>query len=159
MENGKEWILHLIDEATIFPAACLINFKKKEVVVGRIFQLWIQYFGAPLKIHSDYGGEFCNSVMEEMNPKLGIETSTTSASPFSKCIVERNNVVLYESIIKNIEDCKCGKSTALAWAVSGKHAFQNQGGYSPSCFLETMSICHKLSQIYQLLLKPVHLVT
>ena len=34
--------------------------------------------------------------------------------------------------MKTMEDCKCDKDLALAWAVSAKNALQNQGGYSPN---------------------------
>ena len=68
-----------------------------------------------------------------MNNKLWIETSTTPGeSPFSNGIVERNNAVLYESTMKTIEDCKCDRETALAWALSAKNALLDQGGYSPN---------------------------
>ena len=96
LEKGKVWILHMVDVATRYTAACIIDSKKKDVVVCRIFQLWIQYFGAPTRLHSDCGGEFCNSVMQEMNHKLGIETSTTPGeSPFANGIVGRNNAILF----------------------------------------------------------------
>ena len=69
------------------------------MIVCRIFQHWIAYFGVPGKIHSDCGGEFSNEVFREMNEKLGIETSTTPGeAPFSNDIVERNNKILYESM-------------------------------------------------------------
>ena len=133
IKKGKLWILHLIDAATRYTAACLINRKKKELVVCRIFQIWVAYFGAPKKFHSDCGGEFANDVFREMNEKLGIETSTTPGeSPFSNGVVERNNKVLYEAFIKTMEDAKCDMETALAWAVSAKNALQNHGGYSPN---------------------------
>ena len=133
IKKGKLWILHLIDAATRYTAACLISRKKKELVVCRIFQIWVAYFGAPKKFHSDCGGEFANDVFREMNEKLGIETSTTPGeSRFSNGVVERNNKVLYEAFIKTIEDAKCDMETALAWAVSAKNALQNHGGYSPN---------------------------
>ena len=65
----KLWILHLIDSATRYTAAALIHTKKKEVVMEKIMAIWIAYFGAPNKFHSDCGGEFCNEVLEEMNHK------------------------------------------------------------------------------------------
>ena len=76
-----------------------------------------------------------------MNHKLGIETSTTPAeSPFANGVVERNNAVLYESMMKTMEDCKCDKDLALAWAVSAKNALQNQGGYSPNQLVFGMNV-------------------
>ena len=68
-----------------------------------------------------------------MNEKLGVEICTTPGeAPFSNGTVERNNKVLYESMMKTMDDCKCDMETALAWAVSAKNALQNQGGYSPN---------------------------
>jgi hypothetical protein len=65
--KGKLWILHLIDSATRYTAATLINTKKKDVVVYQICRIWLSYFGSPRKIHSDCGGEFVNSVFLELN--------------------------------------------------------------------------------------------
>ena len=132
-EHNKIWILHLIDTATRYTVACLIKSKKKEVVVSKIFQVWIAYFGAPRKFMFDNGGEFGNCVMNEMNEKLGIETVTTAAeAPFSNGVVERHNAILYEAMMKTLQDAKCDPEMALAWAVSAKNALQNKGGYSPN---------------------------
>ena len=96
----------------------------------RIFQIWIAYFGAPEKFHSDCREEFANDVFLEMNEKPGIETSTTpGGAPYSNGIVERNHKVLFESMMKTI-DCKCDLGTALAWAVCAKNCLQNIYGYS-----------------------------
>ena len=68
-----------------------------------------------------------------MNEKLDIETSTTPGeAPFSNGIVERNNKILYESMMITMEDSKCGMSTTLAWAVSAKNSLHNVNGYSPN---------------------------
>ena len=129
----KTWILHLVDSATRYTAAALIKTKKKELVVEKIMMIWVAYFGAPRKFHSDCGGEFSNEVLEEMAHKLGCEISTTpSEAPFSNGIVERNNKVLYEAAMKTKEDVKCSLETALAWAVAAKNGLQNHGGYSPN---------------------------
>ena len=129
VQSPKRWILHLIDAATRYSAACVINSKRKEVIVSQIFRIWITYFGAPQKVFSDNGGEFVNQVMTEMNEKLGVETVTTAAeSPFSNGIVERHNAILYETMSKTLDDVKCEQELALAWAVSAKNALQNQGG-------------------------------
>ena len=131
--NNKLWILHLVDCATRYTVACLIDTKRKDLVVTRIFQIWISYFGSPVKMHSDCSGEFCNGVMKEMHEKFGIETSTTPGeAPYSNGIVERNNAVIYESMMKTKEDAKCSFETALAWAVSAKNALQNVYGFSPN---------------------------
>ena len=50
-----------------------------------------------------------------MKEKSGTETSTTSGkSMFSNEVVsERNNKVLYEALVKTMEDAKCEMETAL----------------------------------------------
>ena len=96
--HNSIWILHFIDAATRYSAAVLIKSKKREVVVGQIFRIWIAYFGCPRKFFSDNGGEFANEVMREMNEKLGVDTTTTAAeSPFSNGIAERHNAILFEA--------------------------------------------------------------
>lgn len=131
--KGKVWILHLIDEATRYTAAAVIYRKKTVVVVEKILQIWIAYFGAPEKMHSDNGGEFSSEVMRDMHNKFNIETSTTPGeAPYSNGTVERNNALLYETTMKTKEDEKCSLETALAWAVSAKNSLQNRSGFSPN---------------------------
>ena len=121
--HNVKWILHLLDSATRYSAACTIESKHKNVIVKNIFRLWIAYFGTPLKFLSDNCGEFGNDVFREMNEKLNVETLTTAAeSPFSNGTVERHNGILYEAMVKTQKDVGCDPKTALAWAVSAKNS-------------------------------------
>ena len=130
--HNKSWILHLIDSATKYSAACLIPSKHKDVIIGSIYKIWFCYFGFPRKFLSDNGGEFSNDLFREMCEKLNIVSTTTAAeSPFSNGIVERHNLILSEAMVKTMEDVKCGPDVALAWAVCAKNALQNNGGFSP----------------------------
>ena len=57
---------------------------------------------------ADCGEEFANDVLRETNKKFGIETSTTTGeSPFSNGAIESNKKVLYETLMKTMEDAKC----------------------------------------------------
>ena len=53
VKKGKIWILHIVDSATRYTQATIINTKKKEVVVDRVARIWLSYFGAPEKFHSE----------------------------------------------------------------------------------------------------------
>lgn len=75
IQKGGLWFLYMIDGATKYTVAVLIDTKNSEVVVYRICQCQIAYFGFPKKLHSDCGGEFCNEVLREM---IDIETNTTT---------------------------------------------------------------------------------
>ena len=126
------WILHLVDDATNYAAVAIIKDKKKNTVVDRIFKIWLAYFGAPKKF-CDCGGEFTNDVFQEINEKFGIETSTTPGeSPFRTGKVERGNAMLYETMMKTMEDVNCNMETAFAWVLSAKSTLQNTSGYSPN---------------------------
>ena len=77
-----------------------------------------------------------------MNEKFGIETSTTlGESPFSNRKVEIGNAMLYETMMKTMEDAKCSMETALSWAVCAKNSLQNSSGHSPTQFVFGQNIC------------------
>ena len=68
-----------------------------------------------------------------MTEKFETETSTTPGeSPFSNGKVERGNAMLYETMMKTMEDVNCNMEIALVWAVSTKNTLQNISGYSPN---------------------------
>ena len=93
--------------------------------------MWVAYFGKPAKLMSDNGVEFNNHVYSEMSKKLGINMIMSPAeSPFTNGIVERHNKILYETMMKTIDDAKCSCEIALAWACSAKNSLNNNGGYS-----------------------------
>ena len=132
--HNKVWILHLIDAATRYSAACLIRTKHPEEIIRCVYLIWIAYFGSPKKIFSDNGGEFSNETYREMNEKIiNIVTLTTAGeSPFSNGTVERHNSFVSESMKKTIQYVKCLPEVALAWAISPKNSLQNHGGFSPN---------------------------
>ena len=58
--SGNTWLLHIIDHLTRFSASGVINSKRKEIIVQKVFQIWIAIFGQPLSFLVDNGGEFAN---------------------------------------------------------------------------------------------------
>ena len=126
-------ILHLIDHSTRYSAASVIKSKHRDVVISRIFDMWIMYFGAPQQILSDLGGEFTSDDFRAMGEQLNTTVKTTAAeSPWSNGINERHNAILGNMIEKIREDTKCSLSIAVASAVSSKNALANVYGYSPN---------------------------
>ena len=131
--HNQSWMLHLIDAATRYSVACIIDTKEQDEIIQKIFLHWIALFGAPGKFLSDNGGEFDNESYRSMNEQLNVVTTTTAAeSPFSNGTVERHNGFLYETMQKTMMEAKCNVHVALAWALSSKNALQNHAGYSPN---------------------------
>ena len=77
------------------------------------------------------GGEFNNGLYFEVLEIMGIEM-----------VLWRD--ILYETMIKTIEDTKCEPSVGLAWSCCAKNSLQNHNGVSWS--LEVISIF----QVYSL---------
>ena len=63
---NQRFILHMIDHATRYSAACVVPNKKAETIAQAILSNWIRIFGTPKKFLSDNGGEFVNSTLIEL---------------------------------------------------------------------------------------------
>ena len=130
--SGKP-ILHLIDHATRFSAASVIHSKERDVVISKIFEIWISMFGSPGQILTDNGGEFNNEDFRIMGEKLNTKIKSTAAeSPWSNGINERHNAILGDMIDRIIADRRCSLQVAVASAVSSKNALANVYGFSPN---------------------------
>ena len=126
-------ILHLIDNATKFSSAAVLKSKRKEEIVEKLFQHWIQIFGSPDNFLSDNGGEFNNDLMRELGELLNTRILTTAAeSPWSNGVTERHNALLAGMVEKVMEDTNCSLEIAVAWSVSAKNALKNVHGFSPN---------------------------
>ena len=131
--SSKTWFLHLVDHATRYSASAVIKSKKKEVIVGQIFDIWIKNFGYSHKLLVDNGGEFDNQEFQDFCENLNIKIKTTAAeSPWSNGLVERHNGIIGENVTKIMRDVDCELRVALAWAVSAKNALHNVHGFSPN---------------------------
>ncbi|XP_057299172.1 uncharacterized protein LOC130629827 [Hydractinia symbiolongicarpus] len=99
--NTKTWFLHLIDTFTKYSAATVIHSKRKEVIVKKIFEIWIGTFGCAGKFMVDNGGEFDNSEFIDFCENFNIRVVTTAAeSPWSNGIVDRHNAIIGETVRK-----------------------------------------------------------
>ncbi|CAF2215336.1 unnamed protein product [Rotaria magnacalcarata] len=130
---GSYKILHLIDHATRYSAACVVKNKTSNEIIDSIFKIWISVFGSPRQFLSDNGGEFNNDEFRQMAEAFNVIVRTTAAeSPWSNGLNERHNGVLGVMVLKILADVKCSFSTALAWAISAKNTLHNAHGYSPN---------------------------
>ena len=124
-------ILHMIDTLTRYSSGKIIYNKNKDTVAGAICSSWIAIFGNPNKYMADNGGEFANSVYDELCEQFNIEIQKSAAeSPFSNGMVERHHKVLTEMLLKTKEETKCSWEVALAWALNAKNSVQMTGGFS-----------------------------
>ena len=111
--NGV-YFLVIVDYATRYCAASVINDKKPETIIQGIFTSWISLFGSPKKLLSDNGGEFNNSQMRQLGETFNIRLMTTAAeSPWSNGVCERLNGVLGDSVRKIMNDSSCNIKICL----------------------------------------------
>ena len=131
--NNNTYFLVMVDIATRYCQAHVIHNKEPTTIIKGLFVSWITIFGAPQKIISDNGGEFCNGEVRELSDVFCIQLLTTAAeSPWSNGICERLNGILGELVSKIIEDTNSGVQIALAWAVAARNTFLNNSGFSPN---------------------------
>ena len=129
---GKVHLLHIIDHATRLCAGSIIKSKSPEVIVRDVFKYWISVFGAPEKILSDNGGEFCNPAMRDLAERFNLNLVTTAAeSPWSNGLVERHNLIMGEMIEKTQEDTGCSLEMATMWSVCAHNSLANIHGFTP----------------------------
>ena len=130
---GNKHFLVMVDMATRFCTASVINDKMPATIIKSFLVSWITLFGAPKKILTDNGGEFNNREMITFSQIFNFKIKTTAAeSPWSNGIVERMNGVLGKLVNKIMEDTKCDAQMALAWAVAARNALDNKAGFSPN---------------------------
>ena len=130
---GKQYFLVIVDIATRFCAACVIEDKLPSTIVRGLFLTWVATFGPPKKLISDNGGEFSNSEMRNFSEAFSIKVIHTAAeSPWSNGTVERLNGVLGKLVLKILDDVNCDTDIALAWAVAARNAYYNNSGFSPN---------------------------
>ena len=103
--SGK-LVLHLIDHATRFSVAGVVHSKDRDVIISKIFQIWISVFGRPKQILSDNGDEFSNKDFSVMGEKLNTNIrNTVAGSPSSNGINETHNAI-FGSMISKVKDDK-----------------------------------------------------
>ena len=73
----KVWFIDIIDHLTQYGASYVIQSKRKEVIMGSIFKIWIAIFVSPKGFLVDNGGKFNKS--ENFCENFNINMKTTAA--------------------------------------------------------------------------------
>ena len=130
---GSKYFFVIVDVATRFVTATVIDNKQPSTIIRGLFLSWVVIFGTPKKILSDNGREFDNSEMRDLGERFNIKIITTAAeSPWSNGVCERQNAVIADGVRKVMADTDCALDVALAWTVSARNALANHSGFSPN---------------------------
>ena len=98
-ERGNRWILVLTDHFTKWQDALAIPDATAPTVAQTLDERVFCYFGLPETIHSDQGAQFEGELMHELCRIWGVnKTRTTPYNPKGNGMVERNNLVLGDSL-------------------------------------------------------------
>ena len=120
----------MINHLTRFSASCVIKSKHNEVIIKKIFQIWIPIFGSSKKFLVDNRGEFNNHEFISLCENIKIHIYTAAAeAPWNNELVERHNVILGYAVAKTIGNVKCDLELAIAWATAAKNSLKNINGY------------------------------
>ena len=125
MYTSSYWSCHM------FSAAAIVKSKEKEEIIKNIFKIWISIYGSPLKYFSDNGGEFSNENYNEMWEVYNITVKKTVAEvAFSNGLVEGQNAVLEDMLLKTCKDKNFSMEIALQWVTNSKSSLTNVHGFS-----------------------------
>ena len=127
-------ILHMIDMYSRLTISVSLNRKKPSEVIDKILGKWVAYFGVPLAILNDNGGEFTAEEICEMKAILNIVDLTTAAeSPWQNGICEKNHALVDNILERLHEDYpRLDLDTKLSWACMAKNSLQMVYGFSPN---------------------------
>ena len=133
-DKDKKWICYLVDMFSRLTVGAFIPNKKPQTIVQVILENWIgTALGKMDTLHSDNGGEFSNSLMEEVAAMLDMKLTTTSAySPHQNGICEKNHAIVDLMMTRMMaSDPKLTPEMALRWSLHAKNSLENAYGYTP----------------------------
>ena len=130
--QNKVWLIHIVDHLTQYSTSCVIQSKRKGVIVDSIFKIWIAIFGSPKRFVVDNRGEFNNSECISFCENSNIKT-TAAESLWSNGLVERHNGILGKTVRKMMS-CRPNYSleTGVAWTIAAKNSLKNVYRFSPN---------------------------
>ena len=132
--QNKVWLIHIADNLTRYNASCVIQSKRKKVIVECIFKIWIAIIGSAKRFLVDNGGEFSNSEFISFRENFNINIKTTAAkNPWSNSLAEHHNGVLGNTVRMMMSDKpNYSLETGVAWAIATKNSLKNVYGFSPN---------------------------
>ena len=87
--DGMKYIVTMQDGFSRYCTACTIPNKEAVTVANALLDAWITKFGCPVRIHSDQGREFHNSIWHQLCDRLQIQKTMTPAYNPQSNLVER----------------------------------------------------------------------
>ena len=129
----KKDILYIMDLATNFVLACLIDNKSPEEISKKIINLWLKAgFPRMKKIISDNGPEFTDGPMVTVLQMLNAKHQATAAyTPQQNGAIERVHCVCDENMKMLLQSIDIYDDEALDWAVHAYNAAIDRDGHSP----------------------------
>ena len=132
-KGTKYYICYMIDMYSRLTMGNFIKDKSPESVIECIMGTWVPAFGLMRGIHSDIGGEFSNSTLEEVASRLDIDVTTTASySPNQNGLNERNHAIVDIMITRMLlSDPSLKPRMALCWSLNAKNSLENCYGFTP----------------------------
>ena len=123
-------MIHIVNLLTQYSASCVIQSKRKEVIVESIFKIWIAIFGSPKSFLVDNGGECSNSEFISFCENFNIKM-IAAESPWSNGLVEHRIGVLGNTVKKVMSDKpNYPVEAGVAWTIAAKNSLKNVYGFS-----------------------------
>jgi transposase InsO family protein len=153
-ENGKKYILTLVDYATRYPEAVAMSNIETVTVAEALLDIYSRV-GLPEEILSDMGSQFTSALMREVSRLISVrQLTTTPYHPMANGLVEKFNGTL-KTILKRLcaERPKDWDRFLPAVLFAYREVPQDSTGYSPFELLYGRDVRGPLSVLKEIWLK------
>eukprot|EP00913_Durusdinium_trenchii_P011859 g11138.t1 len=133
----KYAIMSLVDSATRYTAAVLINSEHTDNYIKALERAWIAHFGPPATLLTDEGRGWLSNQMDEWTAAHGIEHSVAPGEAHERlALVERRHAVIRKSVEVYLDDMSAdgpsGIQEALSYIIPQMNSIPGVAGFSPS---------------------------
>ena len=140
LADKKFPVMSLVDTATRYCAATLLNNEQSEEYIRALERCWIRHFGPPQNLITDEGRPWLGGKFDEWTSAHGIHHKVAPGEAHERlAVVERRHAVLRKACELYLDEMKlttpAGIKEALVYIVPQQNATPSVAGFSPAQWL------------------------
>ena len=135
--SQKYAVMSMVDSATRFTAAVLVNSEHTENYIKALERAWIAHYGAPGSLLTDEGRGWLSAQMDEWTSAHNINHIVAPGEAHERlALVERRHAVIRKSVEVYLDDMKvdgpAGIQEALCYIIPQLNSTPGVAGFSPA---------------------------
>ena len=125
-------MLVIIDEATRYMAATILDNERTETIIKAVEEIWIRWAGKPELLRLDELRGHCSKEFLAWSERHGVKLEMIGGEQcWHLGVVGRHQQVFREMLTKYARETGDDPTTCVTWCVAAKNALPRVKGYSP----------------------------